>query len=365
MRIKRFGVGEVRVPLIQPFKTSLRQVTAIENTLVRLETDEGQVGFGEAAAVPYITGDTTGGVLAALAHLAGIIRDQPLEDPAIFELINGAMMHNTGAKAALDVAIHDVLAQAAGVSLRHYLNPLAGDTLVTDMTISVDIPQKMAADTARAVAEGFSILKVKVGTGVDIDIARLCAVREAAGSGPVLRLDANQGWTAAEAIRILQAIEDAELGAVLVEQPVAWWDVEGLKLVSAAIELPVLADESVHSVRDARQLIDDHAADMLNIKLMKTGGIHQARKIADYAAQAGVECMIGAMMESSVSITAAAQFALGASAVTMFDLDPPLLGSANPVLGGMTWQGETITMPHGVGNGVSGVAGATFVDVIR
>ena len=362
MHVSRLVIGDVSVPLLRPFKTVLRTVTSIDDTLIRLETDTGLVGWGEAPATPVITGDTRGGILDGLVIAAKAIEGLHLIDDwdAVQTRLANCMVHNTSAKAAIDIALHDLVAQAAGKPVYDWLGGRVRDHLVTDLTISVGDVDAMIEESVEGVERGFDTLKVKVGTDAELDIVRLTEIRNAVGPDVALRLDANQGWTADEAIRVITALEDAGIIAELVEQPVRAHDFDGLKRVTDNVTTPILADEAVFSAHDAERILRERAADLINIKLMKTGGIHQARKIVALAEQAGVECMLGAMMETAVSITAAAHLAMTAPCITMIDLDPPLLCSENPVQGGMVWDGAVITLPDTPGLGITDVEGARF-----
>jgi len=178
----------------------------------------------------------------------------------------------------------------------------------------------MATRAAEAAKAGFQILKIKLGSDWQTDLDRLQAVHFAAPSA-TFRLDANQGWDVKSAIRILHEIDEANLPIDLVEQPVEKYDIIGLKTVADAVQVPIMADESIASARDAVQIVSLRAANLLNIKLAKCGGIYQALQVADIAQAAGIECMIGAMMEPRVSITAALHIAAAHPNITLVDLD--------------------------------------------
>ena len=187
------------------------------------------------------------------------------------------------------------------------------------------------------------------------DVERMAAIRAAVGPEVKLRVDANQGWTAEQSVAIIRAMEDKGLNIELVEQPVPAHDLAGLKAVTAAVDTPILADEAVFSCYDAANLIEQKAADLINIKLMKTGGIHNALKICRMAEEHGVECMIGCMLESRLSVAAAAHLAAGQSIVTRADLDGPSLCSVDPYTGGPVFDGPSITMTGDPGVGVDNV----------
>ena len=189
---------------------------------------------------------------------------------------------------------------------------------------------------------------------------RVCAIREAVGPNVKLRVDANQGWEAREAVRIIRAMEDKGLDLDLVEQPVPAADLDGLEFVTRSVSTPILADEAVFSERDAAEIIRRGAANLINIKLMKTGGIWGALKICRLAEENGVECMIGCMLESRLSVAAAAHLAAGQKIITRADLDGPSLCAIDPYSGGPAFDGPAIAMRGDFGVGVTGVPCKTW-----
>ena len=213
----------------------------------------------------------------------------------------------------------------------------------------------MVADALDAVARGYNILKIKVGKDGAGDVERIAAIREAVGPDVQLRVDANQGWTPKQSVAIISAMEDRNLNIELVEQPVKAHDITGMQFVTSRVYTPILADESVFSPADAIDIIQRGAADLINIKLMKTGGIHQALKICDVAELYGVECMIGCMLESKLSVSAAAHLCCGRSVITKADLDGPSLCSVDPFTGGPVFEEALVTMPDAPGVGLSAI----------
>lgn len=319
-------VAEVRTrpyrgPLRRPFVTARRRVEAITGVLVEVELEDGTVGRGSAAETFGVTGESVASIVAAVegpvaeAVTAG---SRSIREHAV--ALAGSCVANTSAKAAVDIALHDAWAQSLGLPLAVALGGDVAAELPTDMTVSLTDPEDMARKAAAAVEQGYQLLKIKLGSDWRADLERLAAVAEAAPSAG-LRLDANQGWDVKSAIRIIRAIEDAGLPVRLVEQPVDRCDLAGLAAVTRAVGLPIMADEAISSPTDALELLSARAVDLLNIKLAKCGGIGQALAIADVAAAAGVECMVGAMMEPRISVTAAAHVAAAHPNITLVDLD--------------------------------------------
>ena len=236
------------------------------------------------------------------------------------------------------------------------------DKIVTDITISVNSPEEMARDAITAINRGYDTLKVKVGVNPKLDVERLSAIRNAIGARAKLRIDANQAWKPQEAVRILNQMQEQGLDIELVEQPVIAHDIEGLKYVTERSYVPVLADESVFSPLDAMKIIQSGAADLINIKLMKCGGITPALKIADAASIMGVECMLGCMLEAKVSVNAAVHVACARSIITKIDLDGPVLCSEDPIIGGSIFDEKDITVSKAPGLGIKGIEKITYLD---
>ncbi len=359
MKITAIELGLLRVPLKTPFKTALRSVDHVEDIVVRIRTDDGATGWGGAPATAVITGDTHGSIIDAIRHYIApkLIGRDIADHNRNIALVQSSLERNTSAKAAVEIALYDLFGQLYGAPA--YLLLGGGDPVVsTDITISVDYIDKMVADSINAVERGFSALKIKVGKDIGVDIERVRAIHAAVEGRALLRLDANQGWTAKQAVFALQALEDTGVHLELVEQPVKARDLAGLKFVTERVHTPVMADESVFGPREVIELIRMRAADIINIKLMKTGGLSGAIQIADIAAVHGMECMMGCMLESSVSVAAAAHLAAAKSQViTKIDLDGPSLCLNDPVIGDTVFNEAEITLGTRPGFGVSDVPG--------
>ncbi|HEX7011590.1 MAG TPA: dipeptide epimerase, partial [Steroidobacteraceae bacterium] len=217
---------------------------------------------------------------------------------------------------------------------------------------------KMVADSVAAVERGFESLKIKVGKDIGTDIERIKAIYAAVEGRALLRLDANQGWTPKQAVYALQTLEDAGVRLELVEQPVKAQDLEGLKYVTERVHTPIMADESVFGPIEVIDLIRMRAADIINIKLMKTGGISNAVRIADIASMYQMECMIGCMVETSISVSAAVHLAVAkANVITKVDLDGPSLCAFNPVEGGVIFNEAEISVTDAPGLGIRQIRG--------
>ena len=359
MKITDIELGMLRVPLKTPFKTALRTVDTVEDIVVLVRTDSGHTGHGEAPPTAVITGDTHGSIVEAIErHIKPRLIGQDISNlNHICGLIQNSMERNTSAKAAVEIAVYDLWGQLHGAPLYQMLG--GGDPVITtDITISVDHIDKMVADSIAAVERGFDSLKIKVGKDIGLDIERVKAIHAAVEGRALLRLDANQGWTAKQAVFAMHALENAGVMLELLEQPVKAADIEGLKYVTERVHTPVMADESVFGPSQVFDLIQRRAADIINIKLMKTGGISNAVRVADIAALYGVQCMIGCMLESAISVAAAVHLAVAkADAITKVDLDGPSLSRFNPVQGGVVFNESEITITDAPGLGIVRIDG--------
>lgn len=361
MKIKEIQVGQISVPLKKSFKTALRTVDKIEDIVVKITTDTGHVGYGEAAPTAVITGDTKGSIRCAIEdYIAPQIIGLEIENiEEIMNRIDNSLLKNTSAKAAVDMAIYDLFGQFHKSPLYKLLGGYRKE-IISDLTISVNSPEEMAQDSIEAVKRGYKTLKIKVGLDSQMDIKRIQAIRDAIGYNIDLRLDANQGWTPKEAVILLRKMEDKGFNIELVEQPVLANDLEGLKYVTENVSIPILADESVFSPADAVKIIQNRAADLINIKLAKTGGIHNALKICSIAEIYGVECMIGCMLESKLSVSAAVHLAAAKKIITKIDLDGPGLCKEDPIQGGPEFQDYKITLNDEPGLGFKNIRNLIF-----
>jgi L-alanine-DL-glutamate epimerase-like enolase superfamily enzyme len=207
-----------------------------------------------------------------------------------------------------------------------------------------------AGDKALAIRSmGFRIIKVKLGLSFEDDRKRLANIRKAVGPEPILRIDANQGWDRVAAVTNLTAFEEFDIE--FCEQPCRAHDLQGLRYVSQRAAIPIMADESVFSAQDALEIVQQDAAPYLNVKLSKSGGIHNAQKIAHVAEAGYRQCMMGCMSESRLGITAAAHFALANEIVRFFDLDSFLEHAEDPILGGVEIKQSLLTVPDVPGIG--------------
>ncbi|RYY62482.1 MAG: dipeptide epimerase [Chitinophagaceae bacterium] len=327
--IRSISLHRMLVPLREPFVISLGPIEAVQNLAVCLQADDGREGWGECSPYMTINGESLDTCFVVGQYFARILKGRDYSDIAgAVAAMDGLIYGNSSVKSAFDMALHDLAAQAAGQPLYAFLGGDKGKVLETDMTVSIGTPEKMAADAARFVALGFPAIKVKLGQELELDVARIRAIREAIGPDHPLRTDANQGWRNADyALGVLRAL--APFGIEHCEEPIPRWQF---------LDLPQLsADESCGDEHDAERLIRIKACPEFNIKLGKAGGLYKGLKVARMGAAAGLKLQVGGFMESRLGMTAAAHFALCDDAIRYCDFDTPLMFTEDPIEGGIRY----------------------------
>ena len=313
-------VRAIDVHLEVPFAIS--RAVRTEKRVIVVELDEGgRVSRGEASADPLF-GETSESLEAAVRDAVTLLPADPADLASLRGRLEDQFPHGGAAACAIDVLAHDRAAQAAGVPLRAFLGLASGEAPPTSFTVGIAEPAVMAERAAAAAANGFSVLKVKLGHGDDVEI--LSRIRERFAG--VIRVDPNAAWTPAEAPGRIERIE--RFGIEFVEQPVAPDDIEGLRAVRERSPLPIVADEAAVLLADVDRLAG--ACDGINVKLQKCGGIAEARAMIARAHELGLKVMLGCRAaETSVGIAAAAHLA---PAVEWADLDGNLLTVDDPFI---------------------------------
>lgn len=333
----KLSVGDHDLHLHHTFRISRGAMDVARNVLVRLE-HEGLTGLGEAHP-PGFFGESREKVKGLLATLGGELDGDPADIDAVLDALPPEIAASHGPRAALDMALHDLWAQAAGQPLWKLWGLDREATPVTSFTIGIASVPEMQAHVREA--ERYPLLKIKLGT--DRDLAILEGIR--AVTDKPLRVDANAAWTVDDAIAKIRAIEP--FGIELVEQPIPPGDVEGLRRIREAISVPLLVDESVTDAASIPPLAG--AVDGINIKLIKSGGLREARRMIALARSLGMQVMLGCYIESSVSITAAAHLSPLADYA---DLDGCLLIDDDPFEGTTLDADGRIILPDRPGLGV-------------
>jgi L-alanine-DL-glutamate epimerase-like enolase superfamily enzyme len=299
------------------FKIATGSSDMEENTIVKVRSGkEFGVGNANPSNVTHETRESIEKFLALVPKKIVGTEEDDLE--RLHKRLDSIAHGNTAAKAAVDIAVFDLLSKREGKPLYEFLGG-ARSRMITDMTIGIESKEVTVQKALKHTKSGFKALKIKVGLQLEEDIKKIEAVRDAVGPGIELRVDANQGYTVDEAIRFCEGMH--ALGVAVVEQPVSAEDYAGLAKVTAASEVPIMADECVKSALDARKVARESVADMINIKLMKSAGIHEGHMINRLAEATDIKTMVGCMGEIQVSIAAGLHFALSSENVVFADLD--------------------------------------------
>ncbi|HEY0756642.1 MAG TPA: dipeptide epimerase [Ktedonobacteraceae bacterium] len=334
----RLSAQPVELKLTTPFRISRNVQPVSPNVLIEIRHDNF-VGYGEAAPDEYY-GENQQTVLACLPILAASLGADPFPIEAIMQRLNHVLRLHPSAKAALNMALYDLVGKMLNVPLYKILGLAPQATPLTSFTIGIDTPQAMAEKARQA--QGYPILKIKVGTKNDLD--NIKAIRDVRDSA-VLRVDANTGWTPKEAIQMINAL--APYNIEFVEQPVVATDLAGLKLIRENVPVPIMADESCVTVEDIPRLAG--CVDAVNLKLMKSNGLTNVLKMIHVARAHHLKIMLGCMIESSLAITAAAHLT---PLVDYADLDGHLLIDNDPYTGVTVEEGKLI-LPAAPGLGVT------------
>lgn len=343
MKIVDVNIDTVSIPLKRPFKTALRTTHTAEDVVVKIVTSDGLTGWGSAAPTLAITGESQVSIMYVIDQVfKPRLVGQSIENLSeLFFVLDNTIARNTSARAAIDIALYDVLSQSKKVSLAGMLGAKKWE-LETDLTVSVGPIEDMVNEALSHVAQGYRSLKVKVGTDAKLDFERISAVRRAVGNSIQIRVDANQGWDVDTAIKTIRLFEDKGLAIEFIEQPVKAYDFEGMVKVKKEIKTILVADESVFSEHDARRLLEMGGADIVNVKLMKSGGIHNAIKICEIVKSFGAQCMMSCMLESKIGISAAAALAAATDCIQYVDLDAASLQATDPFSGGVRFKENKI-----------------------
>ena len=320
MKITHVASWRVDMRLVEPYTIAYETIDHASNIFMRIETNTGIVGFGCAAPDLQVTGETPEGVeKVAEAVISDIIKgSDPLRPAFLLEKLISVIPDQPSALAMVDLALHDLLGKIAGLPVYKILGGYR-DRIRTSMTIGI-LPLNDTIKKARLyVEQGFKSIKIKGGKDVLEDIERVRRVREVVGENIELRFDANQGYTVDESLRFVEGVRKAKLE--LIEQPTPKGQPDLLGRVTSEVSIPVMADESLVSLRDAFRLARRDLVDMVNVKLMKVGGIVEALQINAVARSAGLEVMVGCMDEAALAIAGGLHFALARPNIAYADLD--------------------------------------------
>ncbi len=334
MRITGIHTRVEAIELTRPYTIAFRSVDDVQMSFVELSSDDGLTGIGCASPEALVTGETREACSAALQEdaLSWLVGRDVRSLPALCRELDFHLPETPAARAAVDIALHDLLSQHLGVPLVEMLGR-AHQSLPTSITIGIKPVDETVEEALEYLGRGFKILKVKLGHSLEEDLARLARLRERIGKDIGIRVDPNQGYSAEQLNSFVK--RSGRLNIEFLEQPMAASDIDAMRALPERLRARLAADETLLDARDALTLIEPpRACGIFNIKLMKCGGVHEARRIADIADSAGIELMWGCMDESIVSISAALHAALASPATRYLDLDGSLDLARDVVEGG-------------------------------
>ena len=349
MIIKEIKIYKYSIPM-HPFTIATGTMHFAQNTLIKVFTDSPVIGIGECSAFPMIVGETQNTCYEMAKDFAALWKGKDalnIEDR--LNDLHSFTAGNTTIKSAFDMALYDIAAKNVGQPLYQFLGGTKKEML-TDITVGIGTPETMATQAKAFVDNGATILKIKLGKNATDDVLRIKTIRAAVGQTCKIRIDANQGWSFEDAKKAL--VQLGEYDIEFCEQPMRVYNDDKLPELMQVSPIKIMADESVYNHHDALRIIKNNACHYINIKFAKSGGIHEALKIIEVAKKYDIKCMMGGMLESRVALTSFAHFAAANPQIIFYDMDTCMLGhKADPVIGGVTYNGFNVQLPNGIGIG--------------
>jgi L-Ala-D/L-Glu epimerase len=335
---------------MEPFTIATGTMNHAQNVFIRVHTDAGFYGVGECSAFPMIVGETQDTCLVMAREFARLWKGKDaLDISARLQQLHDFTAGNSTIKSAFDMALYDIAAKNAGLPLYQFLGGNK-KKVETDITIGIADPQLMAERAIDFKQSGATVLKVKLGKDAKSDVERIKQIREAIGSEIKIRVDANQGWSFDDAVYALQAIGQYDIE--FCEQPMRTWYDDRSPELKKLSPVKIMADESVYNHHDARKQINSNSCDYINIKFSKSGGIFEAKQIHDVAAEKGIPCMMGGMLESRIALSAKLHFVYASPNIKFYDMDTCMLGHlVDPCIGGVTYDGYFLNIDDAPGIG--------------
>lgn len=351
MKITEIEVFAIRLPLIDPFIISYGSYDDMPSVIVKITTDNGYIGYGEGVADEHVTAESWESVFQVIKNTLApkLIGENPMNMERIHDVMNKQIFMAPTAKAAIDIACFDVVGKALGVPAYVLLGGRYHEKFPITHVLSIGDPEKMANEAEERVKQGYKSFKMKVGTNVFEDVARIKAVKERVGEDIAIRIDVNQGWQ--NSANTLLALEQLSgLAIDWLEQPVVATDIDAMVEIKSKSSIPVMIDEGLRGFPEMREIIAKHAAHKVNIKLMKCGGMYPAAKLANMAEMAGIDCQVGSMVESSVGSAAGFHVAFSKKFITSVELTGPLKFSKD--IGNLKYEIPFIQLNEKPGLGV-------------
>ncbi len=351
MKITKIEIYKLNVPLKEPFIISLGTIKTANSIALKIHTDQGIFGTGEGNPYMFIVGETQAADFEYAKMLSKLVLGKnPLEIEDRLAEIDRILKFNPTIKSAFDMAFYDILGKYTGLPLYRLWGGTNNREIITDMTVSIDTPEKMCKDALKFKNAGFPAIKVKLGDNMKNDVARIAAIREDIGYDIPLRIDANQGWDTVTAVNTLQALAKYDIEHC--EEPIPRWNVSDLPYVREHSPIAIMADESLFDHHDAYRLAQSKACDFFNIKLSKSAGLNNALKIVAIAESAGIKSQVGCMSETRLGLTALMHLIVARKNIVHFDLDSALMLADDPVEGGIIYKEKgRVVLPDAPGIG--------------
>ncbi|TWJ04803.1 L-alanine-DL-glutamate epimerase-like enolase superfamily enzyme [Mucilaginibacter frigoritolerans] len=347
--ITKIDIYRFSIPM-EPFAIATGTLANAQNVFIRVHTSAGFYGVGECSAFPMIVGETQDTCLVMAREFARLwVGKDALDIVGRLQQLHDFTAGNTTIKSAFDIALYDISAKYAELPLYQFLG---GEKRVveSDITIGIASPDIMAGKASAFKKSGANILKVKLGKNAVEDIERIKMIRETIGSELNIRIDANQGWSFDDAVFALQALDKYDIE--FCEQPMRTWYDDRLPELMNLSPVKIMADESVYNHHDARKQINSGSCHYINIKMAKSGGIFEAKKIHDTAAEKGIACMMGGMLESRIALSAKLHFVYASPNIKFYDMDTCKLGHLeDPCIGGAVYDGYKLDINDAAGIG--------------
>jgi len=353
MKIVSAEAIPIKIPLKHPFTIALGTLTHSNHVLVRMKDDQGRIGWGECTTFHSVYGYDQKSLYDVLtAYLIPAVKGyDPRNMEILHQRMDMAIPFNLMAKCGIDLAAYDLVGQADGVPVHSLAGGKKTDRIPVTAAVGIDSPRQTAAMAEQFVSKGFNTIKIKIGLTPGKDPERVRIVRKALGDEIKLRVDANQGYDRITALKVLEQMESIALEWI--EQPLPDWDIEGLAMLADHLETPIALDESVYTVHDAHRAIAAGAADVINIKVPKCGGIYRSQKIAALCEENNVPCFLGGCLETSPGAAAQAHFYLStANVVSAAEMDPWCYMD-DIVTNPLEMENGWVKAPNGPGLGVS------------
>jgi len=343
-KIKEIFIDPINIELEESFKIATGTKYSIENVCITVVFDNGIEGYGEAAPLEPINGENQATVISTLNSCRDFLLGKDISEySAISKKLKSVFWAQVTARCAVEMALLDAFTKSLNIPFYKFLGGTT-NKIETDYTIDIVPPDIAKTNAAKYAREGYRILKTKVGKNLIEDIDRILSIKEGAPDCGIT-LDANQGFSPCDAVYFLEELEKNNIRPVLFEQPVIKTDLKGMKFVKDHTSVPIAADESVFTSADAINIVRTGCADVINIKIMKSG-IIEALDIAAIASSANIQLMIGCMLESRLGLGCSVHMAAGLGGFGYIDLDPHIDPKNEPFTGGPDYSAPYYTIPE-------------------